>query len=97
MLERILCLFSLALVLCSSAWCQASPDVLVEHNVAMKTRDGVTLRADIYRPAGEGQFPVLLQRTPYDKNGDSRLWEKSRGQRLSGGRAGRARKIRLRR
>ena len=34
----------------------------------MKTRDGVTLYADIYRPAGEGQFPVLLQRTPYDKN-----------------------------
>ena len=33
----------------------------------MKTRDGVTLKADIYRPAGEGSFPVLLQRTPYDK------------------------------
>ena len=33
----------------------------------MKTRDGVTLRADIYRPAGEGNFPVLLQRTPYNK------------------------------
>ncbi|MBV8630887.1 MAG: CocE/NonD family hydrolase [Silvibacterium sp.] len=33
----------------------------------MKTRDGVTLRADIYRPPGDGPFPVLLQRTPYDK------------------------------
>jgi putative CocE/NonD family hydrolase len=41
---------------------------LVERNVAMKTRDGVTLRADIYRPAGEGVFPVLLQRTPYSKD-----------------------------
>ena len=77
MLERILCLFSLALALCTSAWCQASPDVLVEHNVAMKTRDGVTLRADIYRPAGEGQFPVLLQRTPYDKNGEADFGRKA--------------------
>ena len=34
----------------------------------MKTRDGVTLRADIYRPAGEGTFPMLLQRTPYNKD-----------------------------
>jgi len=34
----------------------------------MKTRDGVTLYADIYRPAGDGSFPVLLQRTPYNKN-----------------------------
>jgi putative CocE/NonD family hydrolase len=33
----------------------------------MKTRDGVTLRADIYRPAGEGKFPTLLERTPYNK------------------------------
>jgi putative CocE/NonD family hydrolase len=33
----------------------------------MKTRDGVALRADIYRPVSEGNFPVLLQRTPYNK------------------------------
>jgi len=33
-------------------------------------RDGVTLRADIYRPKAEGKFPVLLVRTPYDKNGE---------------------------
>jgi len=31
-------------------------------------RDGVTLRADIYRPKAEGKFPLLLTRTPYDKN-----------------------------
>jgi putative CocE/NonD family hydrolase len=30
-------------------------------------RDGVKLRADIYRPDAEGKFPVLLKRTPYDK------------------------------
>ncbi len=42
--------------------------VSFEHNVPVKMRDGVTLRADIYRPKADGQFPVLLERTPYDKN-----------------------------
>ena len=41
---------------------------ITERGVAMKTRDGVTLRADIYRPTGDGPFPVLLARTPYNKS-----------------------------
>jgi putative CocE/NonD family hydrolase len=32
-------------------------------------RDGVTLSADIYRPEGDGPFPVILMRLPYDKTG----------------------------
>ena len=32
-------------------------------------RDGVALVSDIYRPDTEGEFPVLLQRTPYDREG----------------------------
>jgi putative CocE/NonD family hydrolase len=44
--------------------------VIFESRVAVKMRDGVTLRADIYRPAADGKFPVLLQRTPYNKDGD---------------------------
>ena len=32
-------------------------------------RDGITLRADIYRPKADGKFPVILTRTPYDKTG----------------------------
>jgi uncharacterized protein len=44
--------------------------VTFESDVEMKTRDGVTLYADIYRPKADGQFPVLLQRTPYGKNND---------------------------
>jgi putative CocE/NonD family hydrolase len=43
----------------------------VEYNVATKMRDGVTLRADIYRPKTDEKLPVLLMRTPYDK---SRTW-----------------------
>jgi putative CocE/NonD family hydrolase len=42
--------------------------VVVEKDVPMATRDGVTLRADVYRPDAPGHFPVLLSRLPYDKN-----------------------------
>src|SRR5436190_16699182 len=41
---------------------------LIERNAAVKMRDGIILRADIYRPAESGRFPVILQRTPYDKS-----------------------------
>jgi len=62
--------FSLVVILMSGtfAWSQVAPEVVIEHGVSMKTRSGVTLRADLYHPAGEGKFPVLLQRTPYDKS-----------------------------
>lgn len=43
------------------------PDIIVEENVAVRMRDGVILRADIFRPKAEGKYPVVIQRTPYDK------------------------------
>ena len=46
----------------------AVPDVIVQRGVSMKTRDGVKLYADIYRPNSEEKFPVILMRTPYDKS-----------------------------
>jgi len=46
-------------------------ETIVEHSVAAKMRDGVMLRADIYRPKTDGKFPVLLVRTPYDKTGET--------------------------
>ena len=42
--------------------------VSIERNVAIPMRDGVVLFADVYRPATPGKYPVLLQRTPYDKS-----------------------------
>jgi putative CocE/NonD family hydrolase len=42
--------------------------VVVDLDVAMQLRDGVTLRANIYRPGGEGRWPVLLTRLPYGKD-----------------------------
>ncbi|MDQ3766425.1 MAG: CocE/NonD family hydrolase, partial [Actinomycetota bacterium] len=41
--------------------------VVIEQNVDAKMRDGTVLRADIYRPSEEGNYPVLVQRTPYNK------------------------------
>ncbi len=59
--------FCLGFVVSAAAVAQ-SADISIEHGVTMKTRDGVTLKADVYRPAGDGAFPVLLQRTPYNKD-----------------------------
>ena len=44
-------------------------EITIERDVKAKMRDGVILRADIYRPKDDGRFPVLLERTPYDKAG----------------------------
>ncbi len=46
----------------------ASTDIIIQRGVPMKTRDGVTLYADIYRPKSSEKFPVILMRTPYDKS-----------------------------
>ena len=45
----------------------ARPSVVVEEGVAVPMRDGVELRADVYRPDGDGPVPALLSRTPYDR------------------------------
>ena len=37
-------------------------------DLPVKMRDGTTLYADLYRPDQEGEFPTILQRTPYDKS-----------------------------
>jgi uncharacterized protein len=62
-------LIALGVALCApGSWgATENYEVRVERNVAAKMRDGVTLRADIYRPRADGKFPVLLTRTPYDK------------------------------
>ena len=69
--HRILLALISGLILMSAALSLASEhyDVLIERGVEAKMRDGVVLRADIYRPKADGKFPVLLQRTPYDKRG----------------------------
>ncbi len=41
--------------------------MIVERNVAVPMRDGVLLRADVYRPEARGRVPAVLGRTPYDR------------------------------
>jgi len=62
------------LLVCRLATLEAdSYDVLTEPQVAVKMRDGVVLRANVFRPKAEGRFPVLLERTPYNKEGESKF------------------------
>ncbi|MGD9906069.1 MAG: CocE/NonD family hydrolase [Vicinamibacterales bacterium] len=50
---------------------QTPAPIVIEKNVAARMRDGVVLRADVYRPTGDARRPALLQRTPYSKNPDA--------------------------
>lgn len=52
-------------------------EFIIDSNVMIALRDGVKLATDIYRPASngkalDGQFPVILERTPYGKTRASR-------------------------
>lgn len=47
---------------------QPAPAIQVEFDAPATLRDGVTLRANVYRPAGGGPWPVLLTRLPYGKD-----------------------------
>lgn len=51
--------------LLGSAPASFSDEVRVE-TVMVPMADGVRLATDIYRPARDGQYPVVLMRTPYD-------------------------------
>ena len=49
-------------------------EIVVAKDVMVTMRDGVRLATDVYRPALNGnpvpgKFPVILERTPYNKNG----------------------------
>jgi len=67
----VVLLSSLIALLPAGRFDAESYEVKVERGVAAKMRDGVVLRADVYRPDAPGKFPVLLERTPYDKRGDA--------------------------
>ncbi len=45
-----------------------STSILTEFDVPATMRDGVVLRANIFRPADDGTYPVALTRTPYGKD-----------------------------
>ncbi len=45
----------------------AQARVQADSSVAVPMRDGVVLRADVLRPPGNGRYPVLVYRTPYNR------------------------------
>ncbi len=48
---------------------------VVERNVDVPMRDGVVLRANVWRPASAGAFPTLVYRTPYGKDATETWYE----------------------
>jgi putative CocE/NonD family hydrolase len=56
----------------------AHAKVAVQNDVPARMRDGVVLRADLYRPEGDGPLPVLLTRTPYGKSAMPMLADSAR-------------------
>ena len=59
-------LVCLVATLCVAAT-QQPQSIIVERNVPATMRDGIRLQSDIYRPAADGNYPVVLARTPYGK------------------------------
>src|SRR5271154_2138194 len=51
-----------------SCWADDQYVITMERSVPVNMRDGVVLYADVYRPQNPGKFPVLLERTPYNKD-----------------------------
>ena len=47
-------------------------EIVFEPDLIVPMRDGIGLATDVYRPPGDGPFPVLLERTPYNKSAPSR-------------------------
>lgn len=43
-------------------------NITVEFDVSATMRDGIVLRANVYRPVGPGHYSVLLTRLPYGKD-----------------------------
>jgi hypothetical protein len=42
--------------------------MIVDRDIAVPMRDGVVLRADVYRPNTDGAVPAIVNRTPYDRS-----------------------------
>ena len=76
---KTLCLFLLAVAsLPALALAQPVADIVIEHNVAMKTRDGVTLQQPTsIGPRVTAASPYCSERTPYNKDGGEEFARKA--------------------
>jgi uncharacterized protein len=46
----------------------ARNEIVIERNLLIPMKDGASLSADLYRPAGNGKFPALMSFYPYHKD-----------------------------
>ena len=69
LLRSMICIVAFT-VFSNSAFSYDRQDYRVtsDKGVAASMRDGVKLYANVYRPKAQGQFPVILIRTPYGKD-----------------------------
>ncbi len=72
-IDKCILLAVMLLICVESALAEEAYDVTIDFDARVKMHDGVELSADVYRPDAEGRFPVLLSRTPYNKNGSRAL------------------------
>ena len=56
---------------------------VIDNNVAVPTRDGTMLRANVYRPLGDGPFATLLCAHPYGKDNLPAKKKRGRGYSVS--------------
>jgi len=45
-----------------------------EKNVMVPVRDGTRLATDLYAPDAAGRYPIVLERTPYNKENATMMW-----------------------
>jgi len=64
--QRVFVLLVIALL---TSALSAQPQAVDKQTVMVQMRDGVNLATNIYLPQGDGPWPVVLTRTPYNKNG----------------------------
>jgi len=73
---RTVAVFALSLTICCAlvfAQGETHYEIIASQNVMLPMRDGVRLATNIYRPGvngvpAPGKFPVILERTPYNKD-----------------------------
>jgi hypothetical protein len=50
-----------------SAKSEVRDGMQIDWDAAIRMDDGVVLRADVFRPLGDGQYPIILSYGPYAK------------------------------
>jgi putative CocE/NonD family hydrolase len=63
----VLTVAALVAAFAPASWAGAAVEEITCEIAYAPMRDGVRLATEVYRPAGDGRHPVVLQRTPYNR------------------------------